>query len=128
MIVIIAGSRSITNEAYEAILIATEEFQRKFKTRIMKVLSGGAAGVDSYGEVWARNTRHCEVEIFEPDWAKYGRGAGMRRNSQMVEQANGLIAIWNGRSRGTLDTINKAKAAGLLVHVHIVPEAEPCLK
>jgi hypothetical protein len=37
----------------------------------------------------------------------------------MIETADALIAIWDGKSRGTAHTIREAKKKGLLVFVEI---------
>jgi len=42
----------------------------------------------------------------------------MIRNSEMVAGADALIAVWDGISRGTADTIGKAKKSGLKVFVY----------
>ena len=51
------------------------------------------------------------------DWEKYGRSAGPKRNAQMAEIANALIAFWDGQSRGTKNMIETAKQKGLIVKV-----------
>jgi hypothetical protein len=51
------------------------------------------------------------------DWQQYGRGAGMKRNYQMLLEAEALIAIWDGKSRGTKNAIDTARLMKLLVYV-----------
>ena len=46
-------------------------------------------------------------------------GAGHKRNKQMVEEADALIAFWDGESTGTLSTINYAKEKGIAVRVKL---------
>lgn len=36
------------------------------------------------------------------------RGAGFKRNGYIAEQCDRLVTFWDGKSRGTLDTIHKA--------------------
>jgi hypothetical protein len=81
------------------------------------VVSGGARGVDAVAVASAR--RHgLEVEEIPADWSK-GRAAGVMRNTVIVERADRVVAFWDGTSRGTLDTITKAKKAGKLVTVKV---------
>jgi hypothetical protein len=81
-------------------------------------VSGGAAGVDRHGELWAR--RHgYRVRVFPADWKAHGKAAGPIRNRQMAEYATHLVAIWDGESRGTASMIREAHRRGLGVHVHI---------
>lgn len=75
------------------------------------VISGGAAGVDTWAADHAR-ARGLAVEVFPADWRTHGRAAGPIRNGQIVAAADLVYAVWDGKSRGTQDTIRKAKAAG----------------
>ena len=100
MKVIIAGSRGINSP--RLVLDAIE--QSGFT--ITEVVSGGAWGVDKLGEVYALG-RGLPVKQFIPDWGGHaGARAGFVRNSQMGEYADALIAIWDGRSRGTRHMIS----------------------
>jgi len=47
----------------------------------------------------------------EPDWEEHGKRAGPIRNSKMVREADAVLALWNGTSTGTADTIGKARYA-----------------
>ncbi len=80
------------------------------------ILSGTARGADALGERYAVE-RGIPVERFPPDWRRFGQGAGLIRNGQMVERADAVLAFWDGASPGTADTIRKAQAAGLPVTV-----------
>lgn len=98
----IVGSRSITDfEKIKEILDKTLE-----KNDI--IVSGGAQGVDSLAEMYARlNNMQCEV--YKPEWDKYGNAAGFIRNSKIVEESDYIIAFWDGLSKGTMDTMMKAE-------------------
>jgi hypothetical protein len=80
------------------------------------VISGGARGVD---EVAAEEARACglEVEIYFPQYDVYGRSATFKRNDQIVEACDKLIAFWDGTSRGTTYTFTKASRDGKLLEV-----------
>jgi hypothetical protein len=54
-----------------------------------------------------------------PDWFAHGRVAGLMRNSQIVDYAEEVFAFHDGTSRGTLDTIRKAREAGKLRKVFL---------
>lgn len=73
------------------------------------VVSGGAAGIDQQAEMWAK-ARGLQTEIYLPDWL-LGVGAGMMRNSILIERAERVIAFYDGSSKGTADSIRKAKKA-----------------
>lgn len=113
MKVIIAGSREIFD--YEVVKMAIEES----KFEITEVVSGVARGVDSLGERYAYE-RKIQIKRFPADWDKHGKAAGPIRNIEMANYAEALIAIWDGKSRGTKHMINEAKKKNLKVFVKIV--------
>ena len=76
------------------------------------VLSGGATGVDSDGETWARNN-NIPVKIYSPDWDNHGKLAGPLRNREMATNADALALFPGGK--GTDSMLNEAKKAGLKI-------------
>lgn len=116
MKVIIAGSRNI--EDYDVVELAV--LQSKFED-ITEVVSGCARGVDFLGEQWALNN-NIPIRSFPAEWGLYGKSAGYIRNGKMAQYADALIAVWDGKSRGTKHMIDLAKERNLLVYVHIVRE------
>lgn len=80
------------------------------------VVSGGARGVDTLGEYWAKE-RLLPVLRYPADWRTHGRSAGHIRNQEMARNADALVAIWDGHSRGTADMIDTAEYHGLRVFV-----------
>lgn len=74
------------------------------------VVSGGARGVDRIATVTAHNAG-LVTKVFYPDWEGLGKGAGFARNAQIIEAADRVVAFWDGKSTGTLDSIKKAMAA-----------------
>ena len=80
------------------------------------VLSGGAWGVDHLGELWAAHN-DVPLERYPANWKLYGRYAGLRRNLEMLNKAEALIAVWNGYSTGTKHMIQVARERGLRVWV-----------
>jgi hypothetical protein len=110
MRVIIAGGRDIHD--YNLVLDAINECN----FNIQAVVSGGAKGVDALGERYAESA-DVPLHIFEADWETHGRAAGPIRNRKMAENADALIAIWDGKSRGTKNMIETATKKGLLVFV-----------
>lgn len=110
---IIAGSRHITDPTPVRKAIEASKFE------ITEVVSGMAAGVDTIGVRLATQS-DIPVAKFPPDWRKFGKRAGPIRNQQMADYADALIAVWDGRSRGTRDMIGKARRGGLRVFVFCI--------
>lgn len=75
---------------------------------ITLIISGGAKGADSLAERYASEFSIPTV-IYKADWALYGRGAGVIRNTEIIQNAEVVIAFWDGVSKGTLDSIKKCE-------------------
>jgi hypothetical protein len=105
--VIIAGSRDFNDY----------KFLRKICDHLLQnkpdieIVSGAARGADRLGEVYAAEKGY-KVTQFPANWNRFGKKAGYLRNVDMSDYANGLIAFWNGESKGTkhmIDIANKKK-------------------
>jgi len=112
--VIIAGGRNFHNTSWsfdkmDAIL------KNKFADGIT-IVSGCANGADKVGEAYAVS-RELNLAKYPADWDKYGKSAGYKRNTQMAENADALIAFWDGQSKGTKHMIDIATAKGLQVRI-----------
>lgn len=118
--VIIAGSRDFSN--YQLLCEKMDKLLTNINEPIA-VLCGKARGTDTLGERYAHE-RGYEVRYFPADWERYGRSAGYRRNTQMAENADALVAFWDGKSMGTRHMISIAKSHGLKVRVVKFKEAE----
>lgn len=64
--------------------------------------------------------KRIPLKKFPAEWDKYYKAAGPIRNQKMAEYANALIAVWDGKSTGTKDMIERAKACGLKIFVYKV--------
>ncbi|MCD1119113.1 DUF2493 domain-containing protein [Chryseobacterium turcicum] len=78
------------------------------KSFLNAIVSGGAKGADSLAEKYAQEL-DVEIIIYRPDYKKNGRLAALHRNTEIIENSDIVFAFWNGKSRGTLDSITKAK-------------------
>jgi len=112
---IIAGSRLLTDP------IHLHDALQLCQWTITEVVSGGAPGVDTLGEHYAAANR-IPVKLFPANWHKYGRSAGPRRNQQMAEYSQALLAVWDGKSSGTKDMIRRATQLNLTVYVHKITD------
>jgi hypothetical protein len=108
--VIIAGSRNITD--YNIMKDAV----KKSNFVIDTIISGGARGVDSLAEEYARYY-NIPLDVMKADWDKHGKSAGYKRNVEMAKSAEALIAVWDGESKGTKHMIDIAEERGLKIFV-----------
>ncbi|MBC8110279.1 MAG: DUF2493 domain-containing protein [Verrucomicrobia bacterium] len=111
----VSGSRTIL--VSQALLDFLNEWQPE------TVITGGAVGVDVLAEKWATENSK-KLLIKKPEYSKYGKTAPMVRNSAIVKECDALIAVWDGKSKGTQATIKMAKRAGKLLKV--ILELENC--
>ncbi len=113
--VIIAGSREFRD--YQQLAERCDHFlYREVGKRPIEIVSGNARGADRLGEKYARE-RGFDLARFPAQWDKFGRSAGYKRNVQMAEYADALIAFPLGEARGTNHMIRIAQDAGLVVRV-----------
>jgi hypothetical protein len=115
MKIIVAGGRDITdkNIVYKAIEIGRKFFEEE----ITWIVSGCCRGVDRFGEWWAK-INNIPIEYFPADWDRLGRAAGPIRNKNMARFSDGLIAVWDGKSRGTGGMIKLAQEANIPVFIY----------
>lgn len=85
-----------------------------------EIVSGGAKGIDTLAAQYARE-KGISLTEFLPDYARYGRGAPIVRNKQIVEYADEVLAFWDGKSRGTLSVIKYCEKIGKRCVVRILP-------
>lgn len=109
MKVAIVGSRSFSNYT-----LLTKYLSRLPKIEL--IISGGARGADQLGEKWAE-TQGIKTLIFKPNWRRHGKSAGIIRNREIVNNADMVIAFWDGQSKGTRHTVEIARKKGLTVEV-----------
>ena len=76
-----------------------------------EIVSGGAKGVDSSAAEYAKKAG-LKLTVFLPDYSKYGRGAPIVRNKEIVDYADFILAFWDGESKGTHSVIRYAEKTG----------------
>lgn len=110
--VIIAGTRTFSD--YRLLQERCDYYFSSKKPT--SIVCGEARGADSLGKRYAQE-HGIKVDSFPADWDTYGRKAGYIRNAQMADNADALIAFWDGKSRGTANMISLARENGLLVRI-----------
>lgn len=89
-----------------------------------EIVSGGARGVDACAREYAR--RHgLKLTEFLPDYAQYGRQAPLRRNLQIIDYADQVLAFWDGQSHGTAYVIRQCRRQKRPIRLFVWNEYEP---
>ena len=112
---IVAGGRDFNDYSLLSAAI-TQLAEKKLSDRAVSIVSGVARGADAIGAHFARENGVVLYE-FPADWNTYGKSAGYRRNVQMAEFSDGLLAFWDGNSRGTKHMIETMQDMGKPVWV-----------
>lgn len=104
----IIGSRTFTNYQFMREILDSFPFS--------EIVSGGAKGADSLARRYAEEKNISITEIL-PEWEKYGKSAGFKRNKLIIGQSDAIIAFWDGKSKGTAHSIRLAKEVGKRVYI-----------
>ena len=108
MKVAVIGSRGLT----------VDDLEKYLPKDTTEIVSGGAKGIDNCARNYALS-HDLKLTEFLPEYSKYGRSAPLKRNLQIIEYADVVIAFWDGKSRGTKYVIDNCKKQGVQLDVHI---------
>ena len=103
--VAIVGSRSIND--LELLENIWKQLELPYKD--VTIVSGGALGVDNNGADFS-NKYGIPIMVFKPNWTRYGKSAGFKRNEDIIKNCDICIAIWDGKSQGTKHSMDLCKA------------------
>lgn len=111
MKVAIVGSREL--------ILNTSDIKFYLPAAATEIVSGGAKGVDTLAKNFAIENNYKYIE-FLPDYEKYGKAAPLRRNDEIIDYADIVLALWDGKSKGTKYVIDKCKKIGksIIVYYH----------
>ena len=109
MKIAIVGSRDYPD------MDAVREYVRRLPADTI-LISGGARGVDTIAET---EGRRCGLQVVSipAQWTQYGKQAGMIRNGLIVDEADKVVAFWDGKSPGTKNMIKRARRLGKPIEV-----------
>jgi hypothetical protein len=133
VILIVTGTRDTLRDKARAII--SEYLDRyKLQSHPITVFHGNSGNVDlavtdlmpQYNPKAPEGTQGGRLHLpFNADWKTHGKSAGPIRNQEMVRASLSLfdrtktlgLAIWDGKSRGTKDCIDRMKKAGIEVEI-----------
>lgn len=105
----IIGSRGIENvDLSKYIPSGTDE-----------IISGGAKGVDTLARSYALENK-IKITEFLPKYKLYGRGAPLKRNIEIIENADMVLEFWDGKSHGTKYVIENCKKRNIPIKVYLI--------
>lgn len=118
--VLVTGSRKVTEAQADHVRAVLRRIVVARKSLVIVQGECPYGGVDLVARQWAEATLSVESEGHPAEWERYGKRAGMLRNSAMVALgADICLAFPAPDSRGTWDCLTKAAKAG--IHTRIYP-------
>lgn len=108
-LIFVGGSRIYSN--YPTFRTQLLEFLlRNYPDQEPALISGGAQGVDSLAEHFAKEF-NLPITVVEADWEKEGKSAGVKRTIRIFEEykPNMAFLVWDGASKGTGHTVDIAR-------------------
>ena len=98
-----------------------DDLGRYLPEDVTEIVSGGAEGTDTSARKYAM-LHGIKLTEFLPEYEKYGRAAPLMRNLQIIENADLVLAFWNGRSRGTRHVIDECRKRSMPLVVNMIVE------
>ncbi len=88
--------------------LIVKDLGRYLPENVTEIVSGGARGIDACAREYAK-AHGIKLTEFLPEYEKYGRSAPLKRNLQIIDYADLVLAFWDGHSRGTKFVIDNCK-------------------
>ena len=82
-----------------------------------EIISGGAHGADTLAREYAQRN-NIKLTEFLPEYNLYRRGAPLKRNIRIIENADIVVALWDGHSMGTKHVIDNCVSRNIEVKVY----------
>ncbi len=92
------------------------DLEKYLPDNVTEIVSGGAVGIDTCAENFAKQNG-IKLTVFKPKYEKYGRGAPLKRNLQIIDYSDRVIAFWDGKSRGTKYVIDNCKSKPMKIFI-----------
>ena len=106
--IIVTGGTDYTDQPM--IWATLDALHRKYGEIV--IYHGGAKGTDRIAGAWA-NQRNMHQIVWAPNWDRDGKGAGYRRNEQLVAAAHDACLVAFPGSSGTAHLVGLARTAGI---------------
>ena len=91
---------------------------------ITEIISGGAKGIDTCAREYAI-THNIKLTEFLPEYQKYGKSAPLKRNITIIQNADIVLAFWDGHSKGTKFVIDQCKKYKVTVKIILLEKKNP---
>ena len=90
---------------------------------VTEIVSGGAKGIDACAKAYAL-ANELKLTEFLPEYKKYGKSAPLKRNLQIIDCADQVLAFWDGGSPGTKYVIRQCQKIGKKITIFVKASKE----
>ena len=98
--------------------LKVNNLEKYLPKEVTEIVSGGARGIYTSAREYALKN-NIKLKEFLPEYEKYGRSAPLKRNIQIIDYADMVLAFWDGKSKGTKFVIDNCKRIGKRVRIFI---------
>lgn len=106
--------------------LIVNDLKRFLPDETTEIISGGAKGIDTCAREYAIANGLVLTE-FLPEYKNYGKKAPLRRNLQIIDYADFVVAFWDGQSRGTKFVIEHCRIQHKSIRVFLKKKTETLL-
>ena len=99
--------------------LAVENLADYLPPETTEIISGGAKGVDACAREYALQ-HGLKLTEYLPEYERYGKAAPLKRNITIIENADLVLAFWDGASKGTKNVIDNCKKQKMPVKIYII--------
>ena len=99
--------------------LSVSDLENYLPENTTEIISGGAKGIDTSAKNFAI-AHSIKLTEFLPEYEKYGRSAPLKRNVTIIENADLVLAFWDGKSRGTKFVIDNCHKRNIPVIVYTI--------
>lgn len=99
--------------------LSFNDFTKYIPHNTTEIVSGGAKGIDQCAKRYAINNG-MKLTEFLPKYELYGRTAPLKRNIEIINYSDMVLAFWDGKSRGTKFVIDNCEKMNKEVRVVII--------
>ncbi|MBQ2752572.1 MAG: hypothetical protein IJF29_00455 [Firmicutes bacterium] len=86
---------------------------------VTEIISGGAKGIDECAEDFALKNG-IKFTLYLPEFKRYGKAAPLKRKVSIIKDADIVIALWDGKSKGTENAISIAEKLKKPLKIYII--------
>lgn len=98
--------------------LLVEDLEKYLPDDTTEIISGGARGVDASAREYA--LRHgLKLTEYLPEYSRYGRAAPLKRNITIIENADLVLAFWDGTSHGTKFVIDNCEKRNIPIKIYV---------